>query len=190
MKIFDLGAGSACIGLSLALLLEDFLKKAGRSSFSIELNLVESSPVAQKSLKRNLSKVEKQLSQTVIHNYEKSWISFDIETGDLDVLITNPPYLLPDEYEQIDRSVKDWEEQAALIDQRNCQWGPGLAAFQEIFENWVMRGNVPLWFMEASPSCIALLEAHLVSQNLSFEIKKDINQKDRFIFNKSNTLKF
>lgn len=95
LRIVDFGAGSGCIGLSLARELKPL---------TVHVTFVEASSFAWPWLERNVG------AQGCI--VRGRWEEF---TQSYDVLVSNPPYLSAEEREQLDPGVKDFEPATALV---------------------------------------------------------------------------
>jgi release factor glutamine methyltransferase len=94
----DIGTGSGCIALSLAL--------EGRYD---EVIAVDSSADALA-----LARVNREL-QGVRVNLVRADLCSALRPASIDALVSNPPYLTRAEYAGLDRSVRDWEPEAALV---------------------------------------------------------------------------
>ncbi|MFL5403750.1 MAG: peptide chain release factor N(5)-glutamine methyltransferase [Gemmatimonadales bacterium] len=97
-RVADIGTGSGCIALSLAL--------EGRYD---DVIAVDSSPDALA-----LARVNCEL-QGVRVNLVRADLCSALRPASIDALVSNPPYLTRAEYAGLDRSVRDWEPEAALV---------------------------------------------------------------------------
>ncbi len=109
----DVGTGSGCIALSLAL----------EGHFDTVIGL-DSSPGALSLARENAESEGLQVAMVQAH------LTTSLGPASLDLLVANPPYLTEDEWASLDTSVKDWEPRAALPS------GPdGMAATSELLRD-------------------------------------------------------
>jgi release factor glutamine methyltransferase len=102
LRILDLCTGTGCIGLALAHHLP------GSTVTGIDIN-PEAIALSQENKKAlNLSNIQFILSD-LYHE-----IPVDMK---FDLIVTNPPYLCPSEYEALSEDVKKWEDPRALVAQ-------------------------------------------------------------------------
>lgn len=96
----DIGTGSGCIALSLA-------KSFPRSTvYAVDIS-TNALDLARKNAKKN------NIDNVV---FIKSDLFLSIDTMIFfDLIISNPPYISPSEWQLLDPSVKQWEDQQALI---------------------------------------------------------------------------
>jgi release factor glutamine methyltransferase len=113
--VADVGTGSGCIALSLALE-GDFSSVVGVdcSRESLELARINT----------------ELLGLTGKVAFMQADLGTALRLGALDALISNPPYLTPDEYDGLDRSVRDWEPALALTSAKE-----GLEATERLLED-------------------------------------------------------
>ena len=97
-RVADIGTGSGCIALSLALEgAYDLVTAVDRSAEALGLARVN----------RDLTLARVSLVQADL--------CAPLGPGSLDALISNPPYLTVDEYSSLETSVRDWEPAMALV---------------------------------------------------------------------------
>jgi release factor glutamine methyltransferase len=97
-RVADIGTGSGCIALSLALEgAYDEIMAIDRSADALALARLNRESVAAR-----VSLVQADLCAPLGH-------------GKLDALISNPPYLTVAEYSSLESSVRDWEPAMALV---------------------------------------------------------------------------
>lgn len=107
-RIADLGAGTGCLGLSVV----RELTRRGVTT-PIELDLVEREGPAFEYLLRNYDRLRKELGSSVRVSIQKAdFCEFDLPTH---LILSNPPYLTEQEWDQIDLSVKEFEPRSALV---------------------------------------------------------------------------
>ena len=97
-RIADVGTGSGCIALSLAL----------EGSFDQVIG-VDSSAAALELAGLN----RRQLDAAV--TLAQADLCAPLKPGSLDAIVSNPPYLTEGEYAELDSSVRDWEPAVALV---------------------------------------------------------------------------
>jgi release factor glutamine methyltransferase len=98
--VADVGTGSGCIALSLAV----------EGSFR-EIVAVDQSLEALELARLNCELLD---AQRVVH-LVRADLSAPLRSGAFDALISNPPYLTLDEYALLEGSVRDWEPGLALV---------------------------------------------------------------------------
>lgn len=97
-RVADIGTGSGCVALSLALEgAYDLVTAVDRSAEALGLARVN----------RDLTSARVSLVQADL--------CAPLGAGSLDALISNPPYLTVDEYSSLESSVRDWEPAMALV---------------------------------------------------------------------------
>jgi len=97
LKIVDIGTGTGCIAIALA----KFFKNS--EIFAIDIN-----PVALKLAKENA-----ELNQIKNIKFVESDL-FSNFNEKVDLIVSNPPYISLKDYENLDASVKNWEDKVAL----------------------------------------------------------------------------
>lgn len=117
--VADLGTGSGAIALSLALELA-----------SAEVYATDASVDALEVARRNLESLPVE-ARARVHLLEGSWFEALPQQvrGQLDMIVSNPPYIGIREWDDIDAQVKQWEPQSALF-----SGDDGLTAIRTIFE--------------------------------------------------------
>ena len=98
--ILDLGTGSGCIALALAQGLPQALVYATDIS---EHALALAQKNAEKNNLTNIKFIQSDVFESIPND-----LAFDI-------IVTNPPYISPEEWKTIDPLVKKWEDQQALV---------------------------------------------------------------------------
>ncbi len=116
LKILDIGSGSGCIGLSLA-----------KSFPESNVTCIDISDDALKIGERN-SNINNIQNVTFL----RLDVSKDLTIGPFDLIVSNPPYIELEEYNKLDKEVKNHEPRLALTDESD-----GLSFYKrysEIFE--------------------------------------------------------
>ena len=114
LLILDLGAGSGCIGLTLA--------------NKLPFAHIYASDISQQAI----ALAQENKERLGIGNV--SFMHADLFDGlpediKFDLIVSNPPYITPEEYEKLEPSVLAWEDKGALVAPRH-----GLAIIEKIIE--------------------------------------------------------
>ncbi len=165
-KVLDLGCGSGCIGITL--LLEISIK-----------NLIFSD-VSKGALNVARKNAEQLLKASSI-NY--SFVCSNLFGADelqrqlFDLIVSNPPYILPEEVNELMPEVREYEPSVALE-------VPCLNFFDKLLRGTYSHLAFNGWlYLEANPAKISSL-AHLMEE-IGFQdvsIQKDLSKKNRFIY--------
>ncbi|WP_415063493.1 peptide chain release factor N(5)-glutamine methyltransferase [Bdellovibrio sp.] len=171
--ILDLGAGSGCIGLSL-------LKELPNARL-VSVDMSESALVVAK---RNAQMLEVSDRVKFVHadaaqwetilSVYKEWTGFD----KIDVLVSNPPYIAPQD-PQVEENVRKFEPSTALFAEDN-----GLALLKSWSQLYGSQLNTPgLMLMEMGMSQGAAMREHFQNLKIFNEINviKDLSGHDRVI---------
>jgi release factor glutamine methyltransferase len=163
--ILDIGTGTGCIAVSLSKNLP-------------ESNVIacDISPICIETARRN----------TELNSVQVSVIEYDILNGnpevsfpELDVIVSNPPYIRETEKLMMEKNVLDFEPELALFvpDEKPLLFYERIADFA--FSHLKKTGSLYFEINEAFGSdCIKMLRQKGFSD---IELKKDINGKDRMI---------
>ena len=171
LNILDIGTGSGCIAIALA----RALPKATVHATDISDAAIT---LARRNADHNIISNIVFFKSDVFASLEKSFR--------YNLIISNPPYIAPKEWDDLDDSVTQWEDRDALIAQNN-----GLAIIERIVKqapnflkehNEMELYNIPQLVLEIGykqgTSVASLLE------NAGFgaiTIKKDLEGKDRVV---------
>jgi release factor glutamine methyltransferase len=149
-RVLDIGTGSGCIAVSLAV----FLPQAVLHATDTSANALE---VAKRNAGRN-GVLER------IHFYEGRFydpLPVSLKSS-FDVIVSNPPYIPDDEYPLLQKNVREYEPSTAL------RGGPdGLCPFRQIVgeaPEWLSTGGtiaVEIGVGQANPASECLREAGL-----------------------------
>lgn len=171
ITILDLATGSGCIALALA----HHFPQAEVIGTDISATALS---LAQKNAEHN-----KITNITFLHS--DLFQSIPVGTT-CDIIISNPPYISPDEWKQLDKTVTQWEDRAALIAPDS-----GLAIIKKIIKqaphfikqnNDMKQKNIPSVVIEIGHQQGEQVR-NLMEQAGYNEILvcKDLEKKDRFV---------
>lgn len=175
LSILDICTGTGCIALTLAA----HLKNA-------RILATDVSQAAVALAKHNKDIHASQLKGTVEFKLLDVFDDIMKQTGPFDVIVSNPPYITPKEYMELEPNVKEWEDKKALVADQE-----GTAVHRRIIElsRVLLRRDssrltdTPRLLMEiggthqVSPLCQLLQESGFEH----IEIWKDLAGKDRVI---------
>lgn len=164
VKIMDVGTGSGCIPVSLA----KALPKATIYALDISKEALE------------VAKKNAALHHIKIHFIAADFLSFDPEKPlELDVLISNPPYIRELEKQEMDTNVLDFEPHLALFvpNENPLLFYKALAVFGQ---KHLKKGG-QFWVEINSYLGQETLEVFKEHQYKELRLVKDIFDKDRFI---------
>ena len=162
-EVVDIGAGTGCIGISLKLERPDWLV----TGLDISKDALKVARANSENLQSEMAFIE----SDVLSNYDK------VES--IDILVSNPPYISIDEWEEMDQSVREFEPKQALFADNN-----GLAIYEKIAseakEKLAKAGKI---YLE-----IGYLQGKAVSTifqkafpNKKVTVIQDMNGQDRII---------
>jgi len=163
--ILDLCCGSGAIGVTLFLeinpervLLSDISKTALKvTQANIDL-------LVEPRYRQNISVLESNLFASLPED------SFDI-------IVSNPPYVLPDEYPLLEREVLDYEPEAALLVTNHTLFNTKL-----IDGSWRSLHQCGTLYLETNPLLIPELEQMMEKRGFfDIKVKNDLSGKARFI---------
>lgn len=120
LSILDLGTGSGCIAVSLA--------KMVPNSHVTAVDISDDSlAVARENAELNgLS------GRMSFRNVDMLQLSQNIETGPVQCIVSNPPYISKKEFAEVTKDVKDFEPNAALTDNADgLTFYPAIAAYAQ-----------------------------------------------------------
>ncbi len=158
----DVGTGSGAIAIALKSLFPNWIVSAS----DISLDALD---VAKENAKKyNLP----------IHFYQGDSLEPYIqERMNVDILVSNPPYILNSE--EVQDSVKDFEPGSALwLDKENCVYEK---IFRDVYK--VKKGEMMMFFeigYDLEDYLLSLMNMYLKDYEYSFE--KDLNGLTRFLF--------
>lgn len=161
--VFDLCAGSGCVGISVAKKFPD-----------IQVFCVELSDVAFDYLERNIKLNDVKNVTAIKGDITKCFVDFDLEM--IDVLVSNPPYIETDEIATLSVEVQN-EPFMALNGGKD-----GFYFYDNIAENWLSfmkKGSFASFECgETQARVLAEKLAHLSAETV---IHKDLNNFERVV---------
>ena len=164
-RILDLGTGSGCLAVSLAVHLPD-----------AEIVAVDLSDAALEVARRNVERNGVAERITLRQGDLYSTLDHDEQ---FDVIVTNPPYVTEEEYQELDREVRDHEPRMALVA------GPlGIEVLQRIAEGAPNRISPGGWLLsEISPMIcdLAVETVAAVPELDDVQVTKDLRQLPRIV---------
>ncbi|MDH5720510.1 MAG: peptide chain release factor N(5)-glutamine methyltransferase [Spirochaetia bacterium] len=164
LDLIDIGCGSGCIGITLFL--------------ELNINCLTFIDISRKALKVCQKNVEKLILNDAANiEYIKNNFLNMKDFRPFDMAVSNPPYVLIDEFKQLDKSVKDFEPKKGLL-VKNPE-----VFFKTFFQNVfsLLKGG-GTFYLETNPLLIELKRNLLSEAGFSdIEIKKDLSEKNRFI---------
>ncbi len=169
LTILDIGTGSGCIAIALKKLLPQV------EVFGLDISIEALAIAKQNAL---LNKVNIQFVQGDILNVDSQSLTKSIPIQ-FDLIVSNPPYILPSEIKDMRRNVLEHEPHLALFVSENdpLQYYKAIIGFARKY----LRQEGVL-FLEINESRGIELLALLQEQGFNaLEIKKDISGKDRMV---------
>ena len=161
MRILDIGAGSGCISIALAMHIPH-----------AEVVAVEKSAEALDILQRNIHFYNLEGRVEIVH---RDIAEYD-PSGTFDLIVSNPPYIADDEIGTLAENVSHFEPYMALSDA-----GDGLdfyRYFAQRFKDWLQPGGAALLEFGGNNQINALRE---IFQTYEQHIVKDYQQDDRVL---------
>lgn len=164
-KIADLGSGSGAIALSLA----------HESSVPLEVFAVEKSPEAFSYLEKNAETLSEAKSKQV-HLLQGDWS--EVQLPQLDIIVSNPPYVSLEEYSSLDAGVRDFEPKAALVPEIEDDPMSAYKSLLELARNNLKEGGA--LFFEFGPAQEGLWEP--LMGEYQWQTFKDLSGKPRILY--------
>jgi release factor glutamine methyltransferase len=164
-NILDIGTGSGALALALA------------NNFSLgEILGIDISPEAIEVAKENAKRNK-------INNIEFSVVNIlDISEKNIikqkyDLIVSNPPYVSSDDFEELEPELKNYEPKIALSDERDGLFFYKL--FAEIFDSILAENGK--FFLEIGISQENVIKELFENQNFNIKIHSDLFGINRFI---------
>lgn len=165
LKILDIGSGSGCIAIALAMHIPQ-----------ARITAVESSAEAVKVLNRNINFHNLGNRINVIHE-DIHKVKFDSR---FHMIVSNPPYVAKDEIDGLNENVSFYEPHMALTDSDD-----GLSFyryFAKNFSSWMEKNAIALLEYGGNEQTLALKN---IFSDFSSTVIKDYQQDDRVIILKA-----
>lgn len=163
--IADIGTGSGCVGLTIAV-------KLSQRQIPYTIYLSDISEEALKVAQKNASRL---LSSTANLFFEQSNLFDNFPKIKFDVVLANLPYIPSSNVDTLPSSVKDFEPRTAL------DGGPqGTTLINHLLQ------NLPSFLSDRGIAILEIDDTHLlrnfiIPSNLTAEIKTDLYRKPRFL---------
>lgn len=161
-KILDIGTGSGCIAITLAL-------ESGAKVYALD---VEGGSL-------ELARENAASLQASIRFLQADFLNDRLELSALDVIVCNPPYVPESDRQSLDQRVKDYEPSTALFvpDQKSLIFYERIAQMAPVYLK--PGGQIFLEiYHKAGPAVSKLFRGAKWSQVL---VKKDLQGKDRML---------
>jgi len=164
-KIADLGSGSGAIALALS----------QEAPLPVEVYAVEKSREAYAYLEKNLSALSdlKRKQLRLIHG---DWS--DATLPQLDIIVSNPPYVSVEEYASLDKDVRDFEPKCALVPTLENDPMSAYKSILNVARRSLKEGGA--LFLEFGPAQEGLWEP--LMGEYQWEIFKDLSGKQRILY--------
>ena len=174
ITVLDLCCGSGCIGITLFLEVHKLIR---------ELIFIDISKNALKITSKNIKKLIKNFDNIKII---QSNLFQKVKNKNFDLILANPPYILPEEFESLDQHIKKFEPRVALVCENKFFF------YNNFFKNINLAlSENGLAIIEIGPKILDLCINYCKKFNLNYKIKRDLNNLDRYlILNKNLTKNF
>lgn len=162
LSVLDIGTGSGCISIAL------------KKEFEFwDVNGIDISDGALALAQENaeLNNVDVQFYKHDLFSSQAS-----VFNSAFDIIVSNPPYILPQEEPGLDKEVKDYEPHLALFCNNTLEMFEAIERFCS--KNLKKNGVVYLEFHENNSSEVADVFS---SRNWTVQVVKDLEEKDRFL---------
>ena len=161
-RVADLGAGSGAIAYSLV----------SEAKKEIEVIAVEKSHDAFFYLKKNLPAAFSKKIQLLNQDWEAANLS------DVDIIVSNPPYVSLFEMQNLDSSVKDYEPREALLAGEHLGASAAYESLIRIAKRSLNPGGA--LFFEFGPAQDGIWDK-LIPPNFQWKTYKDLSGKERIL---------
>ena len=162
-KVLDIGTGSGCIAISLA----NSLQEPQVEAWDVSDNALQ---VAQGNAAKN---------QVVVRFLKRDVLTTEPQASDLDILVSNPPYIMDEEKREMDANVLDWEPGLALFVQDNDP----LLFYRKIatLGRTLLKPGGALYFEINRAYGREMVEMLAGKGYTQIELRKDLSGNDRMI---------
>lgn len=176
LRVLDVGTGSACIPLGLATQLGP-----------LQLASIDAIDISPEALAIAHSNVERLRPEVAIRLIEADVFTLDAPmiAGGYDIIVSNPPYIHPDEAKTMSSGVLDWEPSGALFAPEDSPTLYYDAIAQLVCDGWLRPGGM-VW-LEINPLYAELtlsrMQAIIGADKLAeARLLHDLSGKERFIY--------
>jgi release factor glutamine methyltransferase len=166
ISFLDIGTGTGCITISLLKNLK------GSEALAIDISEKSLELAKENLLLNNLENSCKLLYFNALCNNYRT-------LGEFDFIVSNPPYVSKDDFENLLPELKNYEPKVALTDNED-----GLKFYKAIIKNsfFILKKNGKL-FLEINPSMASLITDLMKDYNyIDINLKKDFNNHYRIIY--------
>ena len=172
ITVLDLCCGSGCIGITLFLEVHKFIR---------ELIFIDISKKALKITSKNIKKLIKNFDNIKIL---QSDLFQKVKNKTFDLILANPPYILPEEFESLDQHIKKFEPRVALVCENKFFF------YNNFFKNINLAlSENGIAIIEIGPKILDLCINFCKKFNLNYKVKKDLNNLDRYLILSKNLTK-
>lgn len=183
INILEIGTGSGAVTLSLY---SEILEKSPESVQKIKITATDISSeaigIARKNTENilggNSGGILKFINCDILPGNDPQWLSEN--KGEIDLIISNPPYISQHGYEELPREVREYEPREALVAGQS-----GLESYEKILLNIkdiINTGSACIIF-ETDPivgkKLLSLVNKHMEVRSITLD--KDYNQKERLL---------
>jgi len=162
--LWDIGTGSGCIAVSLAYLWPGLQVRASDIS-------MDAIAVAEQNARVN------RVENSIRFLYHDIFQAEPVDMDEVDIIVSNPPYISKDEILKLDREIRDYEPMIALTDA-----GDGTAFYRRIMEMFGSFPNCKFVLLELSGTQPGLIKSLLKHCSINqFSIIRDLNGHERVL---------
>jgi len=160
-EVLDIGTGSGAIAIAI------------QKETKAKVTAVDVSSSALKIAKKNAASNESKIEFICSNLFEK------LEGRKFDVVVSNPPYISEDEYNELDEGVKNFEPRLALCDNLD-----GLEFYRKIILNVKnhLKTNGKVFFEIGYNQAKDVEKLFLENNFKNVTIKKDLEGNDRIVY--------
>jgi len=191
LRILDLCTGSGCIALALAHRLPPNSAQILAADKSLDAILL-----ARRNKHFNKTRLRNQVRFFQANVMRESFITRvqqlcrlmsgdPVDTGHVDIIVSNPPYVDRDVYTTLDPDVRLWEDRCALVvDSGDCDLfyhKIGQLANAILRPSWIPHAGIPNLNMEIGDDRQGQRVKRWMQQNLKVDVVKDMSAKGRLI---------
>jgi HemK-like putative methylase len=109
-NVVDMCSGTGCIGISIA-------KNAPHARVLAVDILPEAVSTSNQNADRNhlLAERYRCVQSDMFAEFEREGTSLGVSPRSVDILVSNPPYILPNQYKELPKTITHWESKVALV---------------------------------------------------------------------------